>query len=660
MKFFSLSLLLALLSLMVMPLLYSQDLIMEISPNPVGKGDKFTVDLFIDYDDMTGISIETSELPPGISLSKGPYKRPYWIKLDDGSNRKKTIVTYTYSTNNTGRFVLGSYRVSAGTDIFVTEPEMIRIGLYRNRKLYMPYNIEWSFGEGTFYEGQAVSLVLEVRNLEEVMLFKDVTVSLPDKGFMELVKNLGSVSELKFGDYSLYTVPVRGYIFTPSSAGKLKIPSASISARGITSVSGSSHLTVLEIPEQIKTTGAIGDFKISYWLKNDELSRNEKIELHVIVEGAGNLNYLQLQEPSGDGLTLVNMVEISDYEPSIKGYSGSRETVYSFISDSPGDKALIIPSFPFLDPESGNIITGSEKRVFLNIATDIIVEVAEAVVEDFPFYPKRLDDRGFSTSSRYKDFSSYLWLLPGPLVFMIFLLTGRKKIIIGASIIFIAASGNISNDSLVDIAIQQYEIGEYERAIEIFKEAREELPDNSFISYNIALAYYHLGDNGRSIYEARNAFYHDPLNSEYRNLIKYIEKKRGIIYPVEFSYNLYPDAFLFLLMILVNLTAFIGVIYLAKNKNIYLIVSVLLFGLSMLTAGGLAFSIIQKDRQVGVVIEDQISVKKIPFSDADTVVEMRSGESVIVRGDSDDFLFITTGTGIKGWVDKTKLLLLKD
>ena len=243
---------------------------------------------------------------------------------------------------------------------------------------------------------------------------------------------------------------------------------------------------------------------------------------------------------------------------------------------------------------------------------------------------------------------------------MIFLLTGRKKIIIGASIIFIAASGNISNDSLVDIAIQQYEIGEYERAIEIFKEAREELPDNSFISYNIALAYYHLGDNGRSIYEARNAFYHDPLNSEYRNLIKYIEKKRGIIYPVEFSYNLYPDAFLFLLMILVNLTAFIGVIYLAKNKNIYLIVSVLLFGLSMLTAGGLAFSIIQKDRQVGVVIEDQISVKKIPFSDADTVVEMRSGESVIVRGDSDDFLFITTGTGIKGWVDKTQLLLLKD
>ncbi|MCK5202105.1 MAG: BatD family protein, partial [Spirochaetales bacterium] len=360
---------------------------MEISPNPVGRGDKFTVDFFIDYDDMTGISIETPELPFGISLFKGPYKRPYWFKLDDGSSRKKTIVTYTYSTNTTGRFVLGSYHVSAGTDIFVTKAEVIRIGLYRNRKLYMPYDIEWSFSEGTFYEGQAVSLILEVRNLEEVMLFEDVTVSLPDKGFMESVKNLGFVSEQEIGNYSLYTVPVRGYIFTPASAGRLKIPSASISARGVTSVSDSSYLTVLEIPEQIKNTGAIGDFGISYWLKNDELSRNEKIELHVIVEGTGNLNYLQLQEPSGDGLTLVNTVEVSNYESSIKGYSGSRETVYSFISDSPGDKALIVPAFPFLDPESANIITGSEKRIFLNVATDIIVEVDDAAPEDFPFYP---------------------------------------------------------------------------------------------------------------------------------------------------------------------------------------------------------------------------------------------------------------------------------
>lgn len=660
MKFLSFSLIITFLSLWVLPPLHSQDLIMEISPNPVGRGDRFTVDFFIDYDDMTGISIETPELPSGISLYRGPYKRPYWIKLDDGSSRKKTIVTYTYSTNNTGRFVLGSYRVSAGTDIFVTEPEIIQIGLYRNRKLYIPYDIEWSFGEGPFYEGQAVSLILEIRNLEEVMLFEDVTVSPPDKGFMELVKNLGIVSEQKFGKYSLYSVPVRGYIFTPSSAGKLKIPSASISARGITSVSDSSYLTVLEIPEQIKRTGAIGNFKISYWLENDELSRNEKIELHVLVEGVGNLNYLQLQEPSGNGLILVNTVDVLNYETSVNGYAGSKETVYSFISDSPGDKTMIIPSFPFLDPESGNIINGSEKPVFFNIAAGIISEADEAAAEDFPFYPKRLDDRGFSTSSRYKDLSSYLWLLPGPLVFMIFLLTGRKKIIIGASIIFIAASGGVSNDSLVDIAIEQYEIGEYGKAIEIFIEAREALPANSCISYNMALAYYYLGDNGRSIYEARNAFYHDPLNSDYRNLVNYIEEKREIIYPVELSYNLYPDAFLFLLMVLVNLTAFIGVIYLVKNKNIYFIVSVLLFSLSLLTAGGLAFSIIQKDRQVGVVIEDRISVKKIPFSEADTVIDIRSGESVIVRGDSDNFLFITTGTGIKGWVEKTQLFLLKD
>ncbi len=664
MKFLSFAMLLFILLFGVTPFIFSdvspQDLIMEISPNPVGKGDKFTVDFFIDYGDMTGISINPPELPSGITLSRGPYKRPYWIKLADGSSRKKTIVSYTYSTTKTGRFVIGSYRVTAGVDVFVTEPEIIRIGLYKNRKLYIPYDIEWSFRGGSFYEGQAVPLILEVKDLEEVMLFKDVKISLPDKGFMDLVQNFGVVSERNVGILSLYTVPVRGYIFTPASAGKIKIPSASVTARGIKSVSDSSYLTVLEIPEQIKTTGAIGNFKVTHWLENGEIDRNEKIVLHIKVEGYGNLNYFQVQEPSGNGLTLINTVEDFDYKPSINGYSGYRETVYSFIPDSPGDKELIIPSFPFLNMDSGNIIRGSEGRVPFHVVTDGSPEITEDAADVFPFFPKRLDSKGFSTSSRYKDPSSYLWLLPGPLVFIIFLLTGKKKIIIGASIIFIAASGNISNDSLVDIAIEQYQIGEYEKALEIFTEAREKLPDNSYISYNLSLTYFQLGDTGRSIYEARNAFYHDPLNSDYRSLVNYIEGKRGITYPVELSYNLYPDAFLFLLMILVNFTAFIGVIYLVKNKNVYFIISILLIGLSILTVGGFTFSIIQKEIQVGVAIEDQISVKKIPFPEADTVTRMESGESVVVKGDSDNFLFITTGTGIKGWVEKTQLLLIKD
>lgn len=660
MKSLSLMFLLAVLFFGVTSLLSGKDLIVEISPNPVGKGDKFTIDFFIDYDDMAGISIELPELPSGLSLAKGPYKRPYWVKSADGSNKKKTMVTYTFSTNKAGRFELGAFRLTIGSKLLVTEPEIIRVGLYKNRKLYMPYNIKWSFGTGSFYEGQAIPIILEVRDLEEVMLFNDVTVSPPDKGFMEPVKSLGFVSEHNIGDYSLYNVPVRGYIFTPASVGKLKIPSASVTARGVKSVSDSSYLTVLKIPEQIETTGALGEFTTSFWLENKEPGRNEKIVLHVKVEGTGNLNYFQLQEPSGDGLTLVNTVEISNYRPSIKGYSGFRETVYSFITESPGDKELLVPSFPFLDLELDAIVMGRKSIIPLHVAADISAEIKEDDAEVFPFFPKRIDSGGFSTSSRYRDPVSYLWLLPGPLIFIIFFLTRQKKIIIGASIIFIAASGNISNNYTVELAIGQYEIGEYEKAVESFKDARLELPDNSYLSYNLALAYYHLKDNGRAIYEARNAFYHDPLNSDYRNLITYIEKKRGIVYPVELSFNLYPDAFLFLLMILINLTAFIGVIYLAKNKNIYFILSVLLLGLSILTVGGFAFSIVQKDRQVGVIVKDQISVKKIPFPEAETVVKMRSGESVTVRGDSGSFLFITTGTGLKGWVDKSQLLLLKD
>ena len=61
-----------------------------------------------------------------------------------------------------------------------------------------------------------------------------------------------------------------------------------------------------------------------------------------------------------------------------------------------------------------------------------------------------------------------------------------------------------------------------------------------------------------------------------------------------------------------------------------------------------------------MVIQNQLQVKKIPLKDAETVLEMKSGESVRVEGQSDNFLSISTATGITGWVDKSDLLILED
>jgi len=640
--------------------LNAQNFIMEISPNPVGRGDRFNIEFFIDYEDMSVITVTPPVLPEGISLYKGPYKRPYWLQLPDGSNKKKTLITYTYSTNKVGRFEIGPFIITIGDNIQRTDPDIIRVGLYKKRELYMPYNVQWSFDSGSYYEGQAIPIILEVKDLEEVMLFNNVEVSSPEKGFIEGVSNLGQVYVSVIGNISLYTIPVRGFILTPSSAGRIKIPTGSVSARGISSTSKLAHLDILKIPEGINSTGAIGKFNISVWLANNNLNITENIELHIKIEGTGNLNYFQLQPPSGEGLTLVNTSENLDYSADRSGYTGNRETIYSYISDSPGDKSLTVPAFPFLDPESGTVNRGSIRNLSFHIDANLNIENDNIVTEIFPFLPKRVDDHSFSSSGRYKVPSTYLWLLPGPLVFLIFFLTGRKKAILGVSIIFIAAGGQINNDSIVDLAIDQYEAGEYEKAVEYFLESENELPDNSYISYNLALSYYQTGDYGRSVYRARDAFYHDPFNREYRDLVNYIEQKGEIFYPAELTFNLYPDAFLFLLMILVNAASFIGVIYLVKNRNIYFITAVLLFGLSVLTVGGLGFSIIQKNRQVGVVIQNRVSVKKIPFLESETVVEMKQGESVLVEGDSKNFLFISTGTGIKGWIDKSDLMLLKD
>ncbi len=631
---------------------------MEISPNSVGRGDRFKIDFFIDYDDMSGISIEPPILPEGISLYRGPYIRPYWLKQTDGSSKKKTLVTFTYSTSKVGRYEIGSFTCRIGENIYHTESKLIRIGLYKRKEFYMPYNVVWSFGTDTFYEGQAIPIILMINDLEEVMIFDKVTISQPQKSFLEAADNLGHVFEHKSGQVSLFNVPVRSFIFIPTSNGKIKIPGASVSCRDITSSSDSTFINVKKIPEEIKSTGAIGKFTITSFISRNDFNNNENIELHVKVSGVGNLNYFQIQKPYSDGLTLINTVEVSNYSPTEKGFAGTRETIYTFISKNNGVKDIIIPPFPFFDPETNIVTRGKVSNLSVNISANKNID--RGSIEKFPFSPKKIDDRGFVSSGRYKNLSSYLWLLPGPLIFLIFLLTGNKKIVIGASIVFIAASGHLDSKTDINNAISLYEKGKYEAAINSFQQIRAISQDKSYLSYNLALSYYQVHDYGHSIYEARNAFYHDPLNSDYRNLVSYLEHSAGIEYPLNLSFNLYPDAFLFLLMILINLAAFGGVIYLVKNKNIYFILSVLLLALSVLSASGLVFSIIKKGQMVGVVIQNQLGVNKIPLKDSETVLELKSGESVLVKGQSDNFLFISTGTGIKGWVDKSDLLILEE
>ncbi len=639
---------------------FSEDLILELKPNPLGRGDKFTVEFYIDYADMAGISVETPDLPGGIRLSRGPYMRPYWIESKNGETKKKTLVSYTYSTSKTGRFIMEPYIVTVGEKVIETDPLIVRVGLYKNRKIYIPYDLNWNSGSGPYYEGMAIPLLLEVRNLEEVMPFETIDVSNLEKGLSEPLRDAGEISETVVGSVSLYTVPVAGIVFTPTSIGRIKLPSASVVARGIKSVTEKTYLSVLPIPDSIKSTGAIGSFTITSRIENKEPRRNEKIIVRIKVEGSGNLNYLQIPKPSGSGLTLVNSEDISSYEATLNGFSGFREIVLSFISDSAGSRKLIIPPFPYYNPETGEVDNGRSSEVLFTVAADTRESTESEYVESFPFSPGESGAERFSSRSRYKDPSSYLWLLPGPLVFLVFFLTGRKKIITGVLIIFIAAAGSSSGSSLLDEGIAKYDAGEYTEAIALLRDAEKEFSDNQYISYNLSLAYYQTGDMGYAIYEARNAFYHDPLNKNYRDLIGYLEDKQGITFPVEPSFNLYPDVFLFLLIILINLSAFTGVVYLIKSRNFFFILSVLLLSLSLLSAGGLVFSILQKDRMVGVVVNNEVSVKKIPSEESESIVSLKSGESVVVIGNSDNYLFITTGTGIKGWIHDDELILVED
>jgi len=647
-------LLLALLVFLSAEFASGEDLIMEVKPNPVRKGYQFNVTLYVDYDNPSSVDVSAPELPPGFRLVRGPAVRGYYVTAPSGARRRKTRIRYTYLALKTGRFVLDSYRITAGDKEYVTEPRIIGVALYKNRKLYIPYEISWKVPPGPLYVGQAVPLVAEAENLPDILIFDNVTARPPSSGIFTEIDNPGQISELKIGAETLYRVPVAGFIYTPSREGTVKIPGIKVSAGGVTSMSDSLKLKIHSLPEGAASAGAVGRFSRTCFIDSDSVPVNKNIDLTVTVTGIGNLNYLEIPSPSSDGMELAGEKDKQDYSGTISGYRGKREKIFSFAADTPGNKSIVIPPFPFFDPETGKIEVIPEEKLSVNVLSSGEAEDKDPVMK---FSPEGIASGHLPLKSeRYRSFKSYLWLVPGPALFLVFFVKKRRKFLFFSLILFFA--GNIFSGAGEGLDGNGYfEKGFYSEAVNAYLMQLEEYPYSSSLYYDLALSYYRLGSISKAVYSAQYASMYNPLKKKYSELLRLMEMESGIDYSVSVSRSLYPDLFLFLLTILVNLTSYAGIIYLVKKKNFYFIFAVLLLGLSFISAGGLIYSASRWSQHYGVASSGGTDVKKIPDVKSDNEFTLLPGETVRIIGRSGDYDFIENGIGLKGWVEVSDILV---
>ncbi len=634
---------------------FPEDLIEELHPNPLRKGNRFTVSLYLDYDNPALVTSTAPVFPKALRLVRGPYIRGYFITSKDGTSKRKTKVTYTFAALKTGRYVLGSFELTTPGGSYKTVPQVVTVGVYKNKRLYVPYEISWVERGENFYTGQAVTLTAVVTNLPDIMIFDTVSVSLPSNGLFTKIDDPGPITDRTVGFQKLYALPVAGYLYTPSRPGRVKIPGIRVSGKGVTSVSRALYLTIKTPPESIRSTGAIGVFKRIYSVQPSALKKNGLLHVSVEVTGTGNLNYLEIPPLRVTGLTLIGEKDTQQYTGNLDGYSGKRGKVYTYTAPHVGDASIHVPPFPFLNPETDRVQVLRGRQITLHVSENAS-GLPAAGDPLSTFKPEQVPAVSIPLkSNRYRDAVSYLWLLPGPLVFLVIYFAGRKKILI-ISLVLVALSGGISGAALGG-GVSLYEKGKYREAVNMYLDDLKGSPGSASLYYDLALGYHKLGMPGKAVYAAHIAAALSPFTKKYPALLHALETEAKLQYPVVVPGSVFPDTWLFILSLLVNGAGFIGVFYVTKKKNIYFIGMILLFGLSVVSSGGLLYAAWEQHQQYGVAARADTAVKKIPRDSSTAGFVLKEGETVKVVSSSGTYIFIENGIGVKGWVKKKNLLV---
>lgn len=652
-----------LLFLLLMPAAAQEfeNISMEISPNPVGRGDRFGVTIVVAADDPSQISVEAPDMPEGIVLLRGPYTQPVWVPDSNGIQRKRTKITFLYRSNSTGRFEIGPYRVLDAARVYRTASQLLEVGVYRNRELVIPLEVEWDIEPVEAYVGQNVTCVLKSLEQRDIRYYEEPVVRAPSEGFFQSEEGLGEIRKYSKGSVPLYEIPLGSYIFTPSSEGRVVLPSAQVPWENGRAISGAAVIQVQPLPAPVQSSGAVGDFRMSSRIAEQNLNVGERTVLKVRIEGTGNLNFFQFPDLETDGFTVLSESEESDYSATAQGYHGWREYSYTLMAEESGEKLVRVERLPAVRPESGRIyyVPGAVYRVQVQEAEKSIS--AGDGEGGIPFEIIPYDDlQTVNVSRRFSQWQEYLWLLPGPILFILALIFKRKKAILTVLLLLFASFHSIDlstemfHDSFAS-AHEAYTAGEFAEAEHLFHTLAEQVPSVPDVRYNAALSALQQNKIGQAVFHTRSAMVYNATRADYSKLLSFIEEQAGISATMDLPFRFHPDFFLFALMILLNAAGFIGIFYLYNRKNSYFIVAMLFAVLSLVFVGGMSFSVIEMQRDTAIVLPSEEAaclVKKIPRSSSGTAFQLAEGEAVHIKGDVEDFFFILTSMEQKGWIQK--------
>ena len=220
--------------------------------------------------------------------------------------------------------------------------------------------------------------------------------------------------------------------------------------------------------------------------------------------------------------------------------------------------------------------------------------------------------------------------------------------------ILCGAAAPFPSDS-VEAAVEAYEQGRYDEALQNFITAEKSLPENSSLAYNLALCRYRLGQVGHSLYNLRRCLRLDPSDSDARVLLSRLEHEMDLGSQIAPAMRIHPNLAFIVAVGFFNLVfVMIGLIGGGgpglRGKGGWFILFIFVALLSVGGFGALIYAAVNRERPVAVVVAPQGTMKKIPLVQARPWMVLEEGTSLHVKGKAQDHVLVRTGLGLTGWI----------
>ena len=627
---------------------FSQGVEISLSNTQLREGQELLVQLEVDYPTPEEVRIIGDLDVPKLSLTDGPTMQT--VRDVRFSDQLRTLVQIVYRANTAGRTILPAFEIAVAGQSFTTEPRLLSIIDPDVGEEIIPPDLAWRVSSVEPYEGEAVSVLLELTNLTDFTFPDELSVTNPASGLFQEVQGIGSVQRTAVNGVELLAIPIATFIFTPSEPGSVTIPPARMRLGPFSRMSEPVVLDVRPLPEPVTATGAVGRFQFEVWSDAEDVRVGDSVTVTMRVEGEGNLDFFRFPALEVPNAIAIGTSEESRFRPSLQGYEGYRQQVVELSPQTAGALRVDAPAFSWVDPRLGRVRTQSPEPILISvesISEDVAEPDPEIRLEPLPVDSVRALER-FRLHDRP---AGYLLLLPGPLIFLSGLLWRRRRRLAPAVFLLVATVllGTELRDVLVADGLSAMGEGRHLEAIDRFQTALVERPDSPGVHYNLAVAYQRIDEPAYTVFHLRRAVEERPLVSQLRDALRQVETDLGMEGQLEPGRLLHPDSYFVAGVVLFNLLFVVLAIRRIPRGGRIILATVLLL-LSATSFSILAYRVTIGDDPVAVIGPASGALRRIPDVESNPWMTLAASTPVRVVKRMPPLVLVRTANGVEGWI----------